>query len=68
MNYINCIRLEELLEHYSVMYVFASGNANAARFEFAPNAGMTEDTVDYASAMWCNGCRKKGWNESGGKI
>jgi len=50
------------------MCVFASGNANAARFEFAPNAGVTEDTVDYASVMWCNGRRKREWNKSGGKI
>jgi len=48
--------------------VFASGNANVARFEFAPNAGMTDDTVDYVSVMWCNGRKKKEWNESGGKI
>ena len=50
------------------MCMFASGNANAAWFEFAPSAGTTEDTVDYASVMWCNGRRKKEWNESGGKI
>ena len=48
--------------------VFASGNANVARFEFAPNAGMTDDTVDYVSVMWCNGRKKKELNESGGKI
>lgn len=49
LNDIDCVRLEELLEHHAIMCVFASGNANAVRFEFASDAGMTEDTVDNVS-------------------
>ena len=37
LNNIDCIRLVELFEYYPIVCVFASGNANAARFEFAPN-------------------------------
>jgi len=51
------------------MCVFASGNANAARFEFAPNAGMTEDillTTRQSSGAMTR--RKKERNESGGKM
>ena len=38
--------LEELPKHPAVMRVFASGNADTVRFEFAPDAGMTKDAVD----------------------
>jgi len=41
LNDIDSIILVELFEYHPVVCVFASGNANAARFEFAPNAGMT---------------------------
>jgi len=59
LNDIDCISLVELFEYHPVVCVFAIGNANAARCEFAPNAGMTDDTVDYVSVMWCNGRKKK---------
>jgi len=29
---------------------------------------MTEDTIDHPSVIWCKDRRKKGWNESSGKI
>jgi len=46
LNDINCLGLEELLEHHAIMCVFASGNADAVGFEFAPDASMSEDAVD----------------------
>ena len=49
LNDINCVRLEELLEHHAIMRVFASGNADAIGFEFAPDASMTENAVDDVS-------------------
>jgi hypothetical protein len=52
LNYIDCVRLEELLEHHAIMCVFASGNADAVGFEFAPDAGMTEDAIDTVSCAW----------------
>jgi hypothetical protein len=45
LNNIDCVRLEELLEYHAVMRVLASGNADAVRFKFTPDAGMTEDTI-----------------------
>jgi len=59
LNDLDCISLVGLFESHPVVCVFASGNANAARIEFAPNAGMTDDTGDYLSVMWCNGRKKK---------
>ena len=58
-NDIDCISLVGLFEYHPVVCVFAGGNANAVRFEFVPNAGMTDDTGDYVSVMWCNGRKKK---------
>jgi len=49
LNDINCVRLEELLEHHAIMCVFASSNANAIGFEFAADAGMTENAVEPVS-------------------
>jgi hypothetical protein len=49
LNDINCVRLEELLEHHAIMCMFASGNADAIGFEFAPDASMTENAVDPVS-------------------
>ena len=48
---IDRVRLEELLEHHAIVRVFACSDADAIRFEFAPDAGMTEDTVVSASIM-----------------
>jgi len=45
MNDVDCTRLAELLGHHPVTCLFASGNANATRFTFAPNVGMTDDTL-----------------------
>jgi len=59
LNDIDCISLVELFEYYPVVCVSANGNANAPWFEVAPNAGMTDDTVDYVSVIWCNGRKKK---------
>jgi len=49
LNDINCVRLEELLEHHAIMCVFASRNADAIGFEFAADTSMTENAVDPVS-------------------
>ena len=57
LNDIYRVRLEELLEHHPIVRVFARGNAHAVGFQFAPDAGMTEDAVALL-ATWHTICGK----------
>ena len=59
LNDINCVRLEELLEHHAIMCVFASGNTDAVGFESASNASMSEDTVDLRGEQKKEGMERK---------
>ena len=46
---IDCVRLEELLEHHPIMRVFPGGDANTVGCQFPSDAGMAKDTVDHPS-------------------
>ena len=60
LNDINCVRLEELLEHHAIVCVFAGGNTDAVGFEFAPDASMSEDAVDLRGEREWNKKRRDG--------